>query len=85
MTSENVKHEIERHPFVPVRLHLASVKEVDIHDPATVWFQRNALLITHRLPPGSQDVGRYEVIALDLIERIEQLNGNGGRSKKRRR
>jgi hypothetical protein len=85
MTSENVKHKIERHPFVPIRLHLASGKEVDIHDPASVWFQRNALLVTHRLPPGSEDVGNYDVIAFDLIERIEQLNGNGGKNKKKRR
>ena len=86
MTSENLRHEIERTPFTPIRLHLASGKEVDIYDPATIWFQRNALLIIHRLPPGSQEHGRYEVIAFDLIERIEQLNGsNGGKSNKKRR
>jgi hypothetical protein len=85
MTSENVRQEIERHPFVPVRLHLASGKEIAIHESAGVWFQRNALLITHRLPLGFEEVGRYEVIVFDLIERIEQLNGNGGKSRKKRR
>ena len=85
MTSENLRQEMERTPFTPVRLHLASGKEVDIYEPGSVWFQRNALLIIHRLPPGSPEEGRYEVIAFDLIERIEQLNGNGGRSKKKRR
>jgi hypothetical protein len=84
MTSENIRHEIERHPFVPVRLHLASGKEVDIHDPAGVWFQRNALLVVQRLSPGSEDVGNYQVIAFDLIERVEQINGNGGKKKRRR-
>jgi len=84
MTSENIKHEIERHPFVPVRLHLASGKELDIHDPGTVWFERRALLVVHRIRPGSQDIGRYDVIAFDLIERIEQLNGNGHKKKRRR-
>ena len=85
MTSENIRHEIERHPFVPIRLHLASGKELDIHDPGTVWFERRALLIMHRIRPGSQDIGRYEVIAFDLIERIEQLSGNGNGGKKKRR
>jgi len=85
MTSENLRHEIERTPFVPLRLHLASGKEVDVHDPAGVWFQRNALLVVHRLPPGSEEVGRYEVIAFDLIERVEQINGNGDKGKKKRR
>ena len=84
MTSENFKHEIERHPFVPLRLHLASGKEVDIYDPGTVWFERHALLIMHRIRPGSQDIGRHDVIAFDLIERIEQINGNGHKTKRRR-
>jgi len=84
MTSENVRQEIERHPFVPVRLHLASGKEIDIHDSAGVWFQRNALLLTDRIPAGSDEVGRYEVVAFDLIERIEQINGNGDKGKKKR-
>jgi len=69
---------------VPVRLHLASGKELDIHDPGTVWFERRALLVVHRIRPGSQDIGRYDVIAFDLIERIEQLNGNGHKKKRRR-
>jgi hypothetical protein len=85
MTSENIRHEIERHPFVPFRLHLASGKELDIHDPGTVWLERHALLIMHRIRPGSQDIGRYEVIAFDLIERIEQISGNGNGGKKKRR
>jgi hypothetical protein len=85
MTSENIKHEIERHPFVPVRLHLASGKELDIHDPGTVWFERRALLIMHRIRPGSQDIGRYDVIAFDSVERIQQIDGRTGNGKKTRR
>jgi hypothetical protein len=85
MTSENVRHEIERTPFMPLRLHLSSGKIRDIFDPATAWLQRNALLIVHRLRPGSQQIGGYDVIAFDAIERIQQMNGGDGKRKSRRR
>ena len=86
MTSEDLRQELERDPFVPLRLHLASGKVMDIDDPVTVWLQQNALLLMHRLRPGSQEIGGYDVIAFRLIERIELINGrNGGESKKRRR
>jgi hypothetical protein len=83
MTAENVRQEVNRTPFVPLRLYLSSGKTMDIIDPGTAWLQRNALLIVHRLRPGSQDIGNYDVISYDAIERIKQLNG--GTAKKKRR
>ena len=40
--------------------------------------QRNALLVVHPLAPNSQAIGKYDVIALQLIERIEQRDGRNG-------
>ena len=74
MTSEDVRQEIERQPWIPLRLHLASGKTVDVHHPGTVWLQQNSLLLVHPLRPGTQEIGKYEVLALRLIERIEQLS-----------
>jgi hypothetical protein len=85
MTSEDLRQELERDPFVPLRLHLSSGKTADIVDPTAAWLQQNALLLMHRLRPGSQLIGGYDVIAFRLIERIEQINGNGGKRKRRRR
>ncbi|HEV8608123.1 MAG TPA: hypothetical protein VGQ99_22500 [Tepidisphaeraceae bacterium] len=82
MTREGLRQEIHREPFMPLRLHLSSEKVMDIYDPTTAWLQDNALLVVHRLRPHAQDAGGYDVIAYRLIERIEQLNGSGGKLKK---
>lgn len=85
MTSEDVEQELVREPFVPLRLHLSSGKVVDINYPNTAWLRQNTLLIVHPLAPGSPAIGNYDVIALRLIERLEQRNGNGSRRGPHRR
>lgn len=74
MTSEEIMQEIDRDPFVPLRLHLSSGQKMDILYPQMVWLRQNTLLIVHRLSKGTQAIGNYDVIALRLIERIEQLS-----------
>ncbi len=74
MTTEDLKQEIEREPFVPLRLHLSSGKTIDIDYSNSAFVRQNTLLIVHRLAPGSAAIGNYDVVALRLIERIEQLN-----------
>jgi hypothetical protein len=88
MTSEDVNQELDREPFVPLRLHLSSGQKIDIEHPNSAFVRQNTLLVVHRLAPGTHAIGNYDVIALRLIERIEQL-GNGkenpGRGGKKRR
>ena len=74
MTSEDVRQELDRDPFVPLRLHLSSGNTIDIRYPGTAWIRQNTLLIVHPLRQGTQEIGGYEVVALRLIERIEQLS-----------
>ncbi|HEY2585974.1 MAG TPA: hypothetical protein VGI81_09455 [Tepidisphaeraceae bacterium] len=74
MTSEDIKQELDRNPFVPLRLHLSSGKTLDIRYPDTAWTRQNTLLVVHPLERGTHEIGNYDVIALRLIERIEQLN-----------
>jgi hypothetical protein len=74
MTSEDIKQELERDPFVPLRLHRASGKTMDIQYPDSAFLRQNTLLIVHRLAPGSASIGNYDVIAYRLIERIELLD-----------
>lgn len=76
MTSEDMKQELEREPFVPLRLHLASGQTMDIRYPQTAWVRQNTLLIVHPLAAKTAAIGGYDVIALRLIERIEQINGD---------
>jgi hypothetical protein len=75
MTQEDVKQELDRDPYVPLRLHLASGKTVDIPYPYTAWVLRqNTLLVVHPLHRGTHAIGEYDVVALRLIERVEQVS-----------
>lgn len=85
MTSEDIKQELEREPFVPIRLHLASGQKMDIEYPDSAFVRQNTLLIVHRLAPGSAAIGNYDVVAFRLIERIELLDRAKPRGGKRRK
>ena len=74
MTTEDISHEIERQPFVPLRLHLSSGQRIDVLDPHTAWVRQNIVLVVHPLEKGSARIGNYDVVSLRLIERIEQIN-----------
>ena len=74
MTSEDIKQELDRDPFVPLRIHLSSGKALDIRFPGTAWTRQNTLLVVHPLAKGTHEIGNYDVVALRLIERIEKLN-----------
>jgi len=88
MTPEDVNQELDREPFVPLRLHLSSRQKIEIEYPNSAFVRQNTLLVVHRLAPRTHAIGNYDVIALRLIERIEQV-GNGseteGPGKKRKR
>jgi hypothetical protein len=73
MTTEDIAQELERQPYVPLRLHLSSGQVIDLPFPHTGWIRQNALLVVHPLERGTQRIGNYDVIALRLIERIEQM------------
>ncbi|HEY7089882.1 MAG TPA: hypothetical protein VH518_17425 [Tepidisphaeraceae bacterium] len=73
MSSEDVQQELERDPFVPLRLHLSSGQTTQIMSAGTAWVRQNTLLIVHPLTRGGAAIGGYDVIALRLIERIEQI------------
>jgi hypothetical protein len=86
MTSDDVRQELEREPFVPLCLRLASGRRINIAHEGTAWVRKNTLLIVHPFRPGSAEIGNYDVIALPLIERMEQApSGNGSRRRSGRR
>jgi len=74
MTSEDLRSELEKQPFVPLRIHLVSGKEVDVLSPNAAWMLRNAVLVFH--VPGNTAAG-YDVVALRNIERLEQRRAAG--------
>ena len=76
MTTEDLRQELERDPFVPLRLHLSSGNTIDVEHANSAFVRQNTVLIVHRLAPGSAAIGNYDVVALRLIERIEQIDEN---------
>jgi hypothetical protein len=73
VTSEDVRSELERVPFLPVRLHLVSGKTIDVPASGTAWMVRNSVMIFQ----NPQIHARYNMVALRNIEQIEQLPEEG--------
>ena len=74
MTEANIKEELDREPFRPLRLHLVSGKTIDVVRENTAWPLADRLLVF--LNPVSKGVGAegYDVISYDGIERMEILD-----------
>jgi hypothetical protein len=73
MTTEDIRQELEKDPFVPLRLHLVSGQRMDTLQSGTAWLRQNTLLIVHPLSKGTVAIGGYNVIDLRSIERVEQI------------
>jgi hypothetical protein len=74
MTREDLLQELQREPFVPLRLHLSSGQIIDISYENTAFLRQNTVLIVHPLHKGTAAIGNSDVIALRLIERIELVD-----------
>ena len=70
MRRAEVTTEIERNPFMPIRLHLVSGKVVDVTSAGIAWMLDRSVLVFQR--ERSTD-DRYDVISISNIERIEQV------------
>ncbi len=75
MTSEDLRSQLERVPFRPLRLHLVSGISFDIRFPGNVTILQNTVMILQGRDP------RFDVIALRNIERIEQIRSTRRRPK----
>ena len=72
MTSKDIAGELEKQPFVPLRIHLVSGKTLDVPFANAAWLLQNAMLIFQHAKPGKSRVDGYDVVALRNIERVEQ-------------
>ncbi len=73
MTSEDLRSELDKNPFIPLRLHLVSGKMIDIPRPGIGFMLQNAVMILHDPRRTETSFGSYDVIALRNIEMVEQL------------
>jgi hypothetical protein len=74
MTTEQILRELEREPFVPLRLHLTSGQIMEIPYPRPAWLRQNTLLVVHPLARNTSAIANFDVIWLPLIERIEPMS-----------
>jgi hypothetical protein len=73
MTPDALSRELDRDPFVPLRLHLADGRKVDIQNPALCVIARLALYF-FRVRPRTHIAEDVEVISLRHIVSIELLD-----------
>ena len=72
MTSKDIQAELNKDPFVPIRLHLVSGKVIDVPFSIAAWLLQNAVLVFQNPKARQGTASGYAVIALRNIERIEQ-------------
>jgi hypothetical protein len=72
MTPEKLREFIDRSPFIPIRIHLASGAVVDVLQSGLAHPLRHSLMVLQPYKPG-RSYHEYQEINYRLIERIEQL------------
>ena len=82
MQKDDIRAELNREPFVPLRLHLRNGKTFDIpfRDVAHIVF--SGLLVLIGLKEGTRSAKGYDRFAFDDIHRIERRPTRGGKRKK---
>ena len=70
MTRKEIEDELNRTPFVPLRLHLVSGGTLDISNSGEGWMLKHSILVTKRRKNREPS---YNVVSLTGIERIERL------------
>ena len=86
MTEAELIEELEKEPFVPLRLHLVSGKVVDVLAVNAAHPLQNSLLVLRNPRMGTAVRAEgYDVVAYHNIERIEQLHAGRSPSTKKRR
>lgn len=90
MTSEDVLQELEREPFVPIRLNLTDGTKVDIQNPGLSFVNNLALYLARTDRPNSRLAADFRLISLRHIVSVEQIEpgrrhkakpGPGGKTK----
>ena len=84
MEKEQVRAELMREPFVPLRVHLRNGKRYNISFRAMTHMLEYGLLIFIGMKEGTRQAKAFDRFGFDAIDRIEQRPGaKGGRKRKR--
>jgi len=72
MNLKDIREEIDREPFQPLRLYLRSGNTVDVRRAGIAWVMARTVLILNDGHDNKRKV-LYSVIAASGIERIDRL------------
>jgi hypothetical protein len=71
MLPAEIKTELAREPFIPLRLHLTSGKKLDVPFKGVATMVQGGLLVMKGVREGSRMAKGFDVVGYDKIARIE--------------
>jgi hypothetical protein len=84
MSKDEIKAELARDPFVPLRLHLKNGQRVSVPFPEVVHVMNRDMLVVKGAKPGTRRAKGYVTFVFEDVIRIEQLrNGNTGHRRRK--
>lgn len=84
MDAQTLAKELDRDPFIPLRLHLADGRTIDIHNPGLSFIARLGLYVFRVSSPPSSLAQDQEVVSIAHIVTVEQMPAaRGGRRARR--
>lgn len=72
MLSQEIRSELSRDPFVPLRLYVSGGRKLEVPFKGVATVVHGGVLVMKGVKEGSRRATGYEVVGFDRIERIEQ-------------
>jgi hypothetical protein len=72
MEKEDVRVQLRRDPFVPLRVHLAGGKSFDVPFPEVAHLLGHGVLVLKGVKRGTHQAQGFDVFGFDQITRIER-------------
>ncbi len=76
MNPEALAIELDREPFIPIRLNLSDGTSVDVYNPGLTFINHLALYLATAHKPQTRLVGDMRLISLRHIVSVDQIKSN---------
>ena len=83
MLKDEIKAELQRDPFVPLRLHLLDGRTFDVPFREVAHVLSFGVLVFIGLKEGTRQAKGYDRFPFDHVERIERRPTRGGQRRKK--
>lgn len=74
MNAEELRKELRRQPFVPLRIYLSDGKTYDVKHPEMVFLTRSWMYVGVESKLGSGVAEDHDLVSLMHVVRVELLN-----------